>query len=288
MPYSPRCSAPVKVFEWLLTYLEEKLPPRPELPPSGRTGRPPLTLAQRLEALWLVSVDGLSYRRAARVLAVGKTSVGESLDLLVGHLADLGFCQPDGTFIRTTEDLSAELDYLESYGEAVCLDGAGIRTQMPSSRANSRELYDAHHHQCGVQAVVLSNIYGDLLWVDGGVPGRAHELTVVECIGLAQVLADSRVIVVADRGYRGLDRRDGINSVTPIGQWKRRVSLDGATQDRNLAQQGVRSCVERAVAHLANAAAFRYWRGRIARIRDVIRVVGALMSLSRWIDRVPA
>jgi hypothetical protein len=40
-------------------------------------------------------LDGLSYRRAGRMVAIpGKA--GDSVDLLLGKLAPLGFCQPNG------------------------------------------------------------------------------------------------------------------------------------------------------------------------------------------------
>jgi hypothetical protein len=235
-----------------------------------------------------VVIDGLSYRSASRVLSISKTEVGDSLALLTAPIGEIGICQPDGTFITNYEDLSRELADMAYNGEVACLDGAGIRTQRPGQWANSYQMYDAHHHQCGVHAVVLCNIYGDLLWVDGGIPGRAHELDVVERLGLARVLAETRVLVLADRGYRGLDRRAGVTLVAPKGQWTRRHVLGAEVREFNRLQGALRSCVERAVAHLANASAFRYWHGRIARVRAVIRAIGVVVSLSRWMQRVPA
>jgi hypothetical protein len=55
----------------------------------------------RLDALGAVVLDGLSDRRAARMVGICKTEVDDSLDLLVGELAALGLCQPDGTFVAT-------------------------------------------------------------------------------------------------------------------------------------------------------------------------------------------
>jgi hypothetical protein len=39
------------------------------------------------------------------MVGISKTEVGYSMDLLLGPLADLGFCQPDGTFITSLADL---------------------------------------------------------------------------------------------------------------------------------------------------------------------------------------
>src|SRR4030095_10788993 len=67
-------------------------PPRwPGRHPAAAAGGPG-------DALGAVVLDGLSYRRAARMIGICKTEVGDSLDLL-GELAALGLCQPDGTFV---------------------------------------------------------------------------------------------------------------------------------------------------------------------------------------------
>jgi hypothetical protein len=43
-----------------------------------------------------VLLDGLLYRRAGRMVGISKTEVGDSIDLLLGPLADLGFASPTG------------------------------------------------------------------------------------------------------------------------------------------------------------------------------------------------
>ncbi len=53
-----------------------------------------------MDAVAAVVLDGLSYRRAGRVVGISKTEVGESLDLLLAALAALRYCQPDGTLSR--------------------------------------------------------------------------------------------------------------------------------------------------------------------------------------------
>jgi hypothetical protein len=68
----------------------------------ARAGTPPLPLEVRGDALGAVVLDGLSYRRAARMVGICKTEVGDSLDLL-GELAALGLCQPDGTSVATLQ-----------------------------------------------------------------------------------------------------------------------------------------------------------------------------------------
>ena len=77
-------------------------------------------------------LDGLSYRRAGRMVGISKTEVGESVDLLLGELAALGYCQPDGTFTTTLEELRELLGEMAAGGEAVVVDGLATRVQRPS------------------------------------------------------------------------------------------------------------------------------------------------------------
>jgi hypothetical protein len=103
--YCPRSSLPAAVLAWLVDRLAHLLPPRP--PDKG--GTPPLPLEIRLDAVAAVLLDGLSYRRAGRMVGISKTEVGDSMDLLVGELAAVGFYQPDGSFITTLADLGCWL-----------------------------------------------------------------------------------------------------------------------------------------------------------------------------------
>jgi hypothetical protein len=117
LSYCPRSSLPADVLAWLAGRLAHLVPPRP----SGRGGTRPLALEVRLDAVAAVLLDGLSYRRASRIVGVSKTEVGDSMDLLLGTLAALGFCQPDGTFVTTLAELEQRLGEMAEVGEAVCV-----------------------------------------------------------------------------------------------------------------------------------------------------------------------
>ena len=86
-----------------------------------------MPLEVRLDAVGAVLLDGLSYRRAGRVVGISKTEVGDSLDLLLGPLAAFGSCQPDGSFIATVDPLGRWLSEMARAGEAVLVDGLGTR-----------------------------------------------------------------------------------------------------------------------------------------------------------------
>ena len=200
MSYCPRSSLPVEVLAWLAARLAHLIPPRP----PGQGGTPPLALEVRLDAVAAVVLDGLSYRRAGRMVGISKTEVGDSLDLLLGQLGALGFCQPDGTFIATLGELGERLAEMADVGEAVCVDGLGTRVQRPSSWVNQKVLYDAKRHAHTAQGLAVSTVWGDLLWVDGGWPGSCHEQELVQLTGLDQVLDAAGVASLLDRGFRGM------------------------------------------------------------------------------------
>jgi len=91
-----------------------------------------------LDAVGSVLLDGLSYRRAGRAVGISKTEVGDSLDLLLGPLAALGFCQPDGSFVTSLDQLGRWLAEMTASGAAVLLDGLATRVQRPGAGATRR------------------------------------------------------------------------------------------------------------------------------------------------------
>ena len=282
MSYCPRSSLPADVLAWLAARLAHLVPPRP----PDRGGTPPLSLEVRLDAVAAVLLDGLSYRRAGRMVGISKTEVGDSLDLLLGPLGDLGFCQPDGTFITSLDQLRRWLAEMARSGEAVCLDGLATRVQRPCGWANQKVLYDAKRHSHTAQGLALSTIHGDLLWCDGGWPGSCHEHELVKLAGLEGVLDGVEVVSLLDRGFRGMAKgREHWHA--PVGD---RRTIDRLTEGQrafNRLQAALRALVEQSIAHLANAWALRRWRGLLYRVRDVFRAAAALICLGRWLHRVP-
>jgi hypothetical protein len=182
-----------------------------------------------LDAVAAVVLDGLSYRRAGRMVGISKTEVGESLDLLLPKLAALGFCQPDGTFVATLQDLRERLTEMATSGGAILVDGLATRVPRPREWVNQKVLYDAKRRAHTAQGLVVSTIHGDLLWCDGGWPGDCHEHELLELSGLSAVLDATDVATIIDRGFRGLaklrehwyapvgDRRTRIGSATGNG-----------------------------------------------------------------------
>jgi hypothetical protein len=179
LSYCPRSSLPVEVLAWLAGRLAHLTPPRP----PGRGGTPPLALEVRLDAVAAVLLDGLSYRRAGRMVGISKTEVGDSLDLLLGELGALGFCQPDGTFVTTLDDLRALLAEMATSGEAVCVDGLATRVQRPAGWGNQKVLYDAKRHTHTAQGLAVSTVWGTCCGATGAGPAAATSRSCWRCRG---------------------------------------------------------------------------------------------------------
>jgi hypothetical protein len=283
MAYCPRSSLPANVLAWLAARLAHLAPPRP----PGTGGTRPLRLEVRLDAVGSVLLDGLSYRRAGRAVGISKTEVGDSLDLLLGPLAALGFCQPDGSFVTSLDQLGRWLAEMTASGEAVLVDGLATRVQRPRGWGNQKVLDDAKRHTHTAQGLALATIWGDLLWVDGGWPGSCHEHELLTLAGLDEVLDDVQVASLLDRGFRGM-AKPRQHWHAPVGDRRTIDRLTEAQRAYNRLQAGLRALVEQAIGHLANAWALRRWRGLLWRVRDVFRAAGALICLGRWLHRVPA
>jgi hypothetical protein len=155
--------------------------------PPGRAGRPPLLLQGRLDAVGAVILDGLSYRRAGQLVAISKTEVGDSLDLLLGALAALGVCQPDGSFVTSLAGLAHRLEETAATGEAACIDGLATRIPRPGPGPTRRcwTTPAPHPHRPGR---AVATIHGDLLWCDGGWPSGCHEHELLALLGIGEVL----------------------------------------------------------------------------------------------------
>jgi hypothetical protein len=248
LSYCPRSSLPGHVLAWLADRLAHLLPPRP----PGQGGTPPLALEVRLDAVAAVILDGLSYRRAGRAVGISKTEVGDSLDLLLGPLAAVGYCQPDGSFITSLDQLRELLAEMALAGEAVCVDGLATRVQRPCGWANQKVLYDSQRHAHTAQGLAVSSIWGDLLWCDGGWPGSCHEQELIQLAGLDNALDQVEVASLLDRGFRGLAKtREHWHA--PVGDRRTKDQLTEEQRAFNRLQAGQRALVEQSIAHLANA-----------------------------------
>ena len=135
--------------------------------------------------------------------AARRKQVGESLDLLLGPLAALGYCQPDGSFITSLAELREHLAEMVASGEAVCLDGLGPGCNDPGGGATRRCCMTPSAtptppsvSQCRPSGATCCDAMGL-----AGVLPRAE---LIELAGLQGMLDASGVATIVDRGFRGL------------------------------------------------------------------------------------
>jgi DDE superfamily endonuclease len=135
------------------------------------------------------------------------------------------------------------------------LGGASLRrviipdgTLIPTrNRAAHRELYSGKRHQSGAAVQILSGTDGQLRHVGEPIAGSIHDVRAFRETGLADVLAEhmDNNLVIADQGYRGEP------VITPVRK-PPKGELSPAQVDANKYLSGIRSAVERCIAHLKN------------------------------------
>ncbi len=185
MSYCPRSSLPANVLTYLAGRLAHLLPPRP----PGCGGTPPLAVEVRLDAVGAVLLDGLSYRRAGRAVGISKTEVGDSMDLLLAKLVELG-------------DLRERLEEMAGCGEGVALDGLpacnapGAGPTRRCCTTPSATPTPPRAWRCRASMATFCGWTG-LAW-------KLPRTRTCRVSGLDQVLDATSVASLLDRGFRGM------------------------------------------------------------------------------------
>ena len=154
-------------------------------------------------------------------------------------------------------------DFTEAVQNRVVLvDGTDVPT---GNRCDVRENYSGKRHRQGLNIQVGASLEGTLLGVSDPVPGCRHDRRAITETGWEDILGHEHWI--ADPGYIGT------TATTPERKPKNGES-DPKTKDNNKLISGIRSAVERCIAHLKNWKILATgYRGRLAELPNVIRVV---------------
>jgi hypothetical protein len=221
------------------------------------------------------------------MVGISKTEVGDSMDLLLGKLAALGFCQPDGTFFATLAELCERLGEMARSGEAVVVDGLATRVQRPSAWANQKVLYDAKRHTHTVRGLAVSTIHGDLLWCDGGWSGSCHEQDLIELSGLGDVLDADGVVTLLDPGGFGAWPSTASTGMRPSGTGEPGIGSPAGSGRSTAVRRGCVRWSSRRSATSPMPGRCAAGAGLLYRVRDVFRAAGALVCPGRWLQRIP-
>lgn len=98
----------------------------------------------------------------------------------------------------------------------------------------------------GVNAQVIADCAGRLIWVSAALPGSTHDLSAAREHGVIAALTKAGVMTFADKGYQGA----GGTVRTPFKRHHRRPPLSRNQKAVNRADAKIRGIGERAIATL--------------------------------------
>lgn len=150
-------------------------------------------------------------------------------------------------------------------GRVALLDGTDVPT---GNRAGHDDNFSGKRRRAGLNIQVAADLSGCLLGVSPPMPGAMHDRRAFAETGWEQLFANNHII--ADLGYQGT------HAITP-----RRKPSGGALSDNdktsNKQISGIRSAVERCIAHLKNWKILATgYRGRLTELPTIIRIITAL------------
>jgi hypothetical protein len=121
------------------------------------------------------------------------------------------------------------------------LDGTLIPIDRLGGSAN-RCYFSGKHRRHGVNAQVIGDPHGRLMWVSPALPGSIHDLKAARTHGVIDALTRAVVVTFADKGYRGAR---GAVAVPFYGR-----HLPTRLREVNSSHAKIRSIGERAIATL--------------------------------------
>jgi hypothetical protein len=147
----------------------------------------------------------------------------------------------------------------------VLVDGTDVPT---GNRAGQGHNYSGKRHRQGLNVQVAADLGGMLLAISEAVPGAWHDRRAIKEVGWEDLLETTTWI--ADPAYQGT------SAITPA---KRKPGME-LSEDRavnNAVISGLRSAVERAIAHLKNWKMLaKGYRGLSDELPGVIKTIGNL------------
>jgi hypothetical protein len=146
------------------------------------------------------------------------------------------------------------------------LDG----TVIPIDRvAADRPFYSGKHRHHGMNVQVLASPEGDIVWLSPALPGSVHDSKAAWIWQIMSELADDGWIVLADKGYQGVD---GV--LTPYKGKGKPMSQ----KDANRAHARLRGRGERAFAQLKTWKVLRKLRCCPDKTTRLVRAIGVLQD----------
>ncbi|GGY50141.1 hypothetical protein GCM10010363_33810 [Streptomyces omiyaensis] len=183
-------------------------------------------------------------------------------------------------------DLSANLHHPYQVAEVCRREGladlAATDTPLGPEQATARlggtgsisTTWSGKHKRHGMNAQVLTDPFGRLLWASPVLPGSTHDLTAARNHGIVDALAGAGLKCWADKAHQGADRLIRVPfRGRRLKRWKRR---------HNSSHAQIRCVGEQAMAALKGWRLLRKLRCGTNRITDIVKAVLVLHHTSTW------
>lgn len=248
-------------------------------------GRPHgLPFAGRLLLVLMYLRWNVPYRMLAATFGTNKDTINRAVAELTPLLAKLGITAPDGSRVGDHKALTAQLAALSAAQRGALIDGTFVPIPRPGKGWEAQKAqYSTHRHRHVNTFQAITDDTGALLWATPAVAGATHDLTAIAESNAAGPLADSEVVVIADKAYIGIKAKLGLaGAFTPKRRHRddtRAEPVIEAEKAFNLEVARQRVHVEHAIRRLKTNKILHGYRRRLDTLTDTI---GACATLTTY------
>lgn len=264
---------------------QRRLADRPGRKRAPGAGRRPFPFWLRLLVALTHLRQGTTTRATGAIFGIHERSVRRYRDEISELLVDHGF-QPPGAArpIRTLEDLAS---YVDDVAEGVVIvDATEVPRFSPYPWEEQQKAYSKKSHTHVVKTTVVADKSRRPLWVEANPSGegRTFDVTMLRsqtallaCLG---VLAASGVMVIADKGFRGLGKDLGADAVVLPKRKPDGKDYPPEDWEHNRILSGRRMPVEHAIGRMKWWRALHYWRRPVDTFNQTSKAIGVLASIT--------
>src|SRR3712207_3287246 len=261
---------------------DARLAGRPRRRAVGAGARYRLVVLDRLLATLGHLRHGVTHDVLACWFGVSRSTITRAVGEIRPLLAERGCTVEGGLRLRTLADVVA---HLGASRQLVLLDATEVRVRRPAAhRAGRTRFVSGQARANPVNALVITDAEGRLLFCGRTRPGSVHYLTQVRQAGLVELLAPvPGVTLLADAGYQGLSAQTAGAVITPRpARRKNQIpifpAVAAAHEAERRAHASQRIHVEHGISHLKNWRALSRHLGRREHLDEIFPAVAGLVS----------
>jgi hypothetical protein len=261
---------------------DARLADRPRRRAVGAGARYRLVFVDRLLATLVHLRHGVTHDVLACWFGVSRSTITRAVGEVRPLLAERGCTVEGGLRLRTLADVVA---HLGASGQLGLLDATEVRVRRPAAgRAGRQRFVSGRARANTVQALVITDAEGRLLFCGQTRPDSFHDLTQVRQAGLVDLLAlTPGVTLLADAGYQGLSAQTAGAVITPRPHRRKKqipvfLAVAAAHEAECRAHASKRIRVEHGISHLTNWRSLSRHLGRREHLDTILPAVAGLVS----------